>query len=141
MTGQELATAVQYGAPIVVLVVDNGMYGTIRMHQERHYPGRVCGTELANPDFVALARSFGGARRARRADRGLPGGARARAGGRRTGGAPPAGRSGGAHARGRRCREIRAEARGRSAEERLITAVEHGFFLFPRDRQYHARRK
>jgi acetolactate synthase I/II/III large subunit len=59
MTGQELATAVQYGLPIVVIVANNGMYGTIRMHQERHYPGRVVGTTLINPDFVALARSFG----------------------------------------------------------------------------------
>ncbi len=55
MTGQELATAVQYDAPIVVLVVNNGMFGTIRMHQERHYPGRVSGTDLVNPDFAALA--------------------------------------------------------------------------------------
>ena len=59
MTGQELATAVQFGAAIVVLVVNNGMYGTIRMHQERHYPGRVSGTDLVNPDFAALARAFG----------------------------------------------------------------------------------
>jgi acetolactate synthase-1/2/3 large subunit len=59
MTGQELATAVQYEAAIVVLVVDNGMYGTIRMHQESHFPGRVSGTDLRNPDFAALARSFG----------------------------------------------------------------------------------
>ena len=59
MTGQELATAVQHGAAIVVLVVNNGMYGTIRMHQERHYPGRVSGTDLVNPDFAALARAFG----------------------------------------------------------------------------------
>ena len=59
MTGQELATAVQYDAPIVVLVVNNGMFGTIRMHQERHYPGRVSGTDLVNPDFAALARAFG----------------------------------------------------------------------------------
>ncbi|MEO8420000.1 MAG: thiamine pyrophosphate-binding protein [Hyphomicrobium sp.] len=59
MTVQELATAVQYGLPIVVIVANNGMYGTIRMHQERHYPGRVVGTTLVNPDFVALARSFG----------------------------------------------------------------------------------
>ncbi len=59
MSVQELATAVQAGAAIVVLVVDNGMYGTIRMHQERHYPGRVSGTDLDNPDFVALAESFG----------------------------------------------------------------------------------
>jgi acetolactate synthase-1/2/3 large subunit len=60
MNGQEFATAKQYGAPIVVLVVNNGMYGTIRMHQEREYPGRVSGTELANPDFAAYARAFGG---------------------------------------------------------------------------------
>jgi len=59
MSGQELATAAQYELPIVVLVVNNGMYGTIRMHQERHYPGRVVGTELANPDFAAYARAFG----------------------------------------------------------------------------------
>ncbi len=60
MNGQEFATAIQYGAPIIVLVVNNGMYGTIRMHQEREYPGRVLGTELANPDFAAYARAFGG---------------------------------------------------------------------------------
>ncbi|MCY7303844.1 MAG: thiamine pyrophosphate-binding protein [Thermoleophilia bacterium] len=59
MTGQELATAVQEDAAIVILVVNNGMYGTIRMHQERHYPGRVSGTDLVNPDFAALARAFG----------------------------------------------------------------------------------
>jgi acetolactate synthase-1/2/3 large subunit len=59
MSGQELATAVQYEAPIVVLVINNGMYGTIRMHQEKHYPGRVIGTQLANPHFAAFARSFG----------------------------------------------------------------------------------
>jgi acetolactate synthase-1/2/3 large subunit len=59
MTVQELATAVQYDLPIVVIVANNGMYGTIRMHQERHYPGRVVGTTLINPDFAALARSFG----------------------------------------------------------------------------------
>ena len=59
MLGQELATAVQYELPIVVLVVDNGMYGTIRMHQERQFPGRVVGTDLVNPDFAAYARAFG----------------------------------------------------------------------------------
>ena len=63
MSAQELATARQYDAPVVVLVVnDNGMYGTIRMHQERRYPGRVSGTDLANPDFAALAKAFGGHR-------------------------------------------------------------------------------
>ena len=50
----------QYDLPIIVLVVDNGMYGTIRMHQERDYPGRVLGTQLQNPDFAAYARAFGG---------------------------------------------------------------------------------
>ena len=59
MSAHELATARQFGAPIVVLVVDNGMYGTIRMHQERRYPGRVSGTDLLNPDFAALADAFG----------------------------------------------------------------------------------
>jgi acetolactate synthase-1/2/3 large subunit len=60
MTGQEFATAVQYELPVIIVVVDNGMYGTIRMHQERHYPGRVVGTGLVNPDFAAYARAFGG---------------------------------------------------------------------------------
>lgn len=59
MTGQELATAVQHELAVVVVVVDNGMYGTIRMHQEREHPGRVSGTALRNPDFVALARAHG----------------------------------------------------------------------------------
>ncbi|WP_122467817.1 thiamine pyrophosphate-binding protein [Brevundimonas lutea] len=59
MTGQELATAVQHGLGCVVIVVDNGTYGTIRMHQEGHYPGRVIATDLKNPDFVAYARAFG----------------------------------------------------------------------------------
>ena len=60
MNGQEFATAVQHGANIVVLLVNNGSYGTIRMHQERDYPGRVVGTDLKNPDFAAYARAFGG---------------------------------------------------------------------------------
>jgi acetolactate synthase I/II/III large subunit len=60
MNGQELATAIQYDCPIIVVILDNGLYGTIRMHQEREYPGRVTGTELENPDFAALARVFGG---------------------------------------------------------------------------------
>ena len=59
MTGQELATAVQHDAQVIVLVVDNGMYGTIRMHQERTFPGRVHATSLVNPDFAALARAYG----------------------------------------------------------------------------------
>jgi len=60
MTGQEFATAVQHDLPIVAIVVDNGMYGTIRMHQERHHPGHVIATSLRNPDFAAYARAFGG---------------------------------------------------------------------------------
>jgi acetolactate synthase I/II/III large subunit len=60
MTGQELATATGYGARrLISLVVDNGSYGTIRMHQEREYPGRVSGSDLFNPDFVALGRAYG----------------------------------------------------------------------------------
>jgi acetolactate synthase-1/2/3 large subunit len=60
MTGQELATAVQYRAGLILIVFNNNMFGTIRMHQEREYPGRVSGTELHNPDFAALARAYGG---------------------------------------------------------------------------------
>ncbi len=59
MNGQELATAAQYGLNLTVIVVDNGNYGTIRMHQEREYPGRVSGTQLTNPDFAAFGASFG----------------------------------------------------------------------------------
>ncbi len=60
MNGQELATAAARGADLTVIVIDNGQYGTIREHQERHYPGRVSGTQLSNPDFALLARAFGG---------------------------------------------------------------------------------
>jgi acetolactate synthase-1/2/3 large subunit len=60
MNGQEFATAVQYDLPVIVMISDNGTYGTIRMHQERDYPGRVSGTDLRNPDFAAYARAFGG---------------------------------------------------------------------------------
>jgi acetolactate synthase-1/2/3 large subunit len=59
MYPQELATAMQFDAPVIVIVVNNGILATIRMHQEREYPGRVSGTKLVNPDFVALARAFG----------------------------------------------------------------------------------
>jgi acetolactate synthase I/II/III large subunit len=59
MNGQELATAVQYNAAVIFVVVNNGSYGTIRMHQERAYPSRVSGTDLVNPDFAALARAYG----------------------------------------------------------------------------------
>ena len=61
MNGQELATAVQFTAPVLFIVFNNGMFGTIRMHQERAYPGRVSGTALRNPDFAALARAYGAA--------------------------------------------------------------------------------
>ncbi|MDE0879179.1 MAG: thiamine pyrophosphate-dependent enzyme, partial [Sphingomonas bacterium] len=60
MNGQELATAVQHGADMLVIIVDNGTYGTIRMHQAREFPGRPIATRLANPDFAALARAYGG---------------------------------------------------------------------------------
>ena len=60
MTGQELATSAQHDAPIIVLVINNGMLATIRMHQERAFPGRPSGTDLLNPDFAAYARAFGG---------------------------------------------------------------------------------
>ena len=60
MNGQEFATAAQYSLPIVVVLIDNGSFGTIRMHQEREFPSRVTATELRNPDFAAYARAFGG---------------------------------------------------------------------------------
>jgi acetolactate synthase-1/2/3 large subunit len=59
MTGQELATAAHYRLPVTILLFNNGMYGTIRMHQERSYPDRVVGTDLTNPDFTALAKAYG----------------------------------------------------------------------------------
>jgi acetolactate synthase-1/2/3 large subunit len=60
MNSQEYATAAQYDLPVITVIADNGLYGTIRMHQEREYPGRVSATVLKNPDFVAYARAFGG---------------------------------------------------------------------------------
>jgi acetolactate synthase-1/2/3 large subunit len=60
MNGQEFATAVMYDLPIIVIIADNGIYGTIRMHQERNYPGRVSATDLKNPDFSTYAHAFGG---------------------------------------------------------------------------------
>ena len=59
MNGQELATAVHHKLNIIFVIVNNGIYGTIRMHQEREYPGRVYGTEFTNPDFAALAKAYG----------------------------------------------------------------------------------
>ena len=75
MNGQELATAAQHGCDLLVIVVDNGSYGTIRMHQERTYPGRVAATDLANPDFAALGAAFGAWSRAGRDHRGIRRGA------------------------------------------------------------------
>jgi len=60
MNMQEFGTACQYGANIIVIISNNGVYGTIRMHQMRDYPGRPSGTDMVNPDFAALARSYGG---------------------------------------------------------------------------------
>jgi acetolactate synthase I/II/III large subunit len=83
MNGQEFATAVQYGLPLIVIVVDNGGYGTIRMHQETHYPGRVVGTLLHNPDFAAYAVAFGGhGERVERTEDFVPAFQRARAAGK-----------------------------------------------------------
>jgi acetolactate synthase-1/2/3 large subunit len=59
MNGQELATAVQYGAKVIIILLNNGMYGTIRMHQEREFPTHISGSSLYNPDFVALAKAYG----------------------------------------------------------------------------------
>ena len=83
MHGQEFATAVQYGLPIIVVLLDNAMYGTIRMHQERSYPGRISGTQLKNPDFCGYAQVFGGhGERVTRTEEFAPALARARASGK-----------------------------------------------------------
>ena len=82
MHGQEFATAVQYGLPLIVVLLDNAMYGTIRMHQEREYPGRISATTLKNPDFKAYAQAFGGhGERVERTEEFAPALARARASG------------------------------------------------------------
>ena len=82
MHGQEFATAIQYQLPVIVVILDNAMYGTIRMHQEREYPGRVSGTELKNPDFSAYAKAFDGhGERVERTEEFAPALARARASG------------------------------------------------------------
>ena len=60
MNGQEIGTAAQYGANVIFIVVNNGIYGTIRMHQERRYPDRISGTDLVNPDFAKLCEAYGG---------------------------------------------------------------------------------
>jgi acetolactate synthase-1/2/3 large subunit len=59
MSGHELGTAQQYGLPLIVILIDNGIHGAIRVHQERHFPGRVIGTNIWNPDFVAYAQAYG----------------------------------------------------------------------------------
>jgi acetolactate synthase-1/2/3 large subunit len=83
MNGQDFATAVQYDLAVLVLVIDNRMYGTIRMHQEREFPGRVSATELRNPDFAAYARAFGGhGERVERTEEFIPAFERARASGK-----------------------------------------------------------
>jgi acetolactate synthase-1/2/3 large subunit len=83
MNGQEFATAIQYDLPILIVLIDNGMYGTIRMHQEREYPGRVSATALKNPDFAAYARAFGGhGERVERTEEFAPAFERARASGK-----------------------------------------------------------
>ena len=79
MNGQEFATAVQYDLPIVVIVIDNGMYGTIRMHQEREYPGRVIGTDAAKPGFRGVRARLRRPRRDGRSDGGVRARLRARA--------------------------------------------------------------
>ena len=98
MNGQEFATAVQYGLPIIVLIADNGMYGTIRMHQEREYPGRIIATALRNPDFAAYARAFGGFGASVEKTADFPAAFNAGTGVRQAGDHPPEDRSGGDHA-------------------------------------------
>ena len=98
MTGQELATAAQYDLRIIWCVVNNGMYGTIRMHQERDYPGRVVGTDLKNPDFAALARAYGGHGEVVERTADFPAAFRRAEAGRHLRAARPAGRSRGADA-------------------------------------------
>ena len=59
MTSQELATAAHHGINVIIIIVNNDMFGTIRMHQEKHFPGRIIATQLANPDFRILAQAYG----------------------------------------------------------------------------------
>ena len=122
MNGQELATAVQYGLAVIFVVIDNAMYGTIRMHQERHYPARVSGTDLVNPDFAALARAYGAHGETVRAYRRIRAGVRARRGRRRSGAAARQDRPAGAddgRARSMRC--ARRARRPASAADRGAT--------------------
>ena len=97
MTGQEFATAVQYDLPVIVVVVDNGMYGTIRMHQERHYPGRVIGDRLEEPGFRRLCPRLRRLRRDGGEDRGFLSRLRGRAEIGQARDPPSQGRSRGAH--------------------------------------------
>ena len=124
MSGQELATAVQYDLPIVVLVVNNGMYGTIRMHQERQFPGRVVGTDLVNPDFAALCPRVRRPRRDGRRDERVRRRARARARVREAGAPRAPDRSGGDHA---------ADDAERDSRGRLVSG-RHGVTGFPAGR-------
>ena len=121
MNGQELATAIAYGAQaeLVSIVVDNGSYGTIRMHQEREYPGRVRGTDLGNPDFAALARAYGW-RAASASRRPPPSSRRSRAalGARPAGADPSAARRRRDHEPDRRC--ARSAPRPRRAGRRKL---------------------
>ena len=98
MTGQEFATAVQYKLPIIVIVADNGIYGTIRMHQEREYPGRVIGDRAAQSGFRRLCQAFGGFGATGREDRRFPAAFAAAQQVRQAGDHPSQDRSGGDHA-------------------------------------------
>ena len=98
MNGQEFATAVQYELPIVVIVCDNGIYGTIRMHQEREYPGRVSATDAAQSRFCRLCPRLRRLRRHGREDGGLCGGVPGSVCRRQAGDHPPQDRSGSDHA-------------------------------------------
>ena len=99
MTGQDFATAVQYDLPVIVIVVDNGLYGTIRMHQERDYPGRVVATELQQPGLCRLRAGLRRLRRDGREDGGFRRRLRRRARVRQAVDHPSEDRPGSAHAR------------------------------------------
>ena len=131
MNGQELATAAQYRLPVVFVVINNGMYGTIRMHQEREYPARVYATALDNPDFAALARAYGlhGETVQRTADF-APAFERAVAVGQ-TGVAGTANRPGGDHHTHQPHRDSRAGGQGRPLEKHYITRAPDSLAILP----------
>ena len=116
--GQDFATAVQYKLPVIVVLADNGLYGTIRMHQEREYPGRVIATALHNPDFVAYALAFGGYGARGGEDRRFPRRLRRRAGVRQAVDHPSQDRSGSDHDRRVAFRHPRQGARRRRRQKR-----------------------